>query len=339
MFKNLVLAGMTFLVMCVLAELVLRAQGTQPASKIYRIVDRLEWTPSFIGFPDGTFRANPKWTFEPGVVVNSDGFRGVPLRAADPKKTSIAVIGDSFVWGASANPITKSFPDLLNAAGYQVFNLGIPGTGPIQYRALAERYAPIIRPDFVLVALYLGNDIKPADPLTRNHPLYYVTNAGWLQAHDAEGRPLGLQEAYRHFIGGSRFNTLKRAAAHSVLITKSYRELRHIARRVKRSSDPAVTSTRTTAAIVGDVSEQLQRIEKIAVSIGARFGVIIIPAHGAGCEKITKIDGIPAALRSLPLVNTDVAARYFRPAPDCHIDNNGHRFIATQIANYINAHP
>jgi hypothetical protein len=58
-------------------------------------------------------------------------------------------LGDSFTWGASAEPISKCFVDLVGNAGYLIFNTGIPGTKPNQYTYIAEKYIPILKPDFV----------------------------------------------------------------------------------------------------------------------------------------------------------------------------------------------
>ena len=106
---------------------------------------------------------------EPGTcVINQDGFRGNDFKYVQTQATKIFLAGDSFTWGATAEPVTNSFASLLQAAGYYIYNAGIPGTGPAQYQQLVEKYVPLLKPDAVAVCLYAGNDLKPyPDPL---HP-------------------------------------------------------------------------------------------------------------------------------------------------------------------------
>jgi lysophospholipase L1-like esterase len=322
---NIALATASLVLTCAVAEVALRRLGYQPAARYFSIVEHVQWTPSFIGFPDGTFRANPRWSWDSIAGVNQDGFRGTPLQPASAVHTSIMLIGDSFVWGASAKPLSNSFADLLAADGFQVFNLGIPGTGPTQYRALAERYVPQVKPDYVIVVLYLGNDIKPPDPLTPNHPLYYVTNAGWLQAHSPAGRPLTVEQAYRSFIGVSRLDAVRSLATRSALATFLYRKIR----RARRSA-PAPAADQIEYA-----RNQLQAIQQTAQSVGSQFGLVILPAYGKGCEMITNVQGVPRPLQDFPTIASDLPAQTFGPAPDCHIDNEGHRLVAAKIEEFV----
>src|SRR5262249_13777949 len=91
--------------------------------------------------------------------------------------------------------------DLLRAKGYEVYNFGIPGTGPLQYRKVAEAYLSQLKPDVVVVALYLGNDI-----LTKEHepppgrPLYYaIKGGGWVMPFDENGQYIeSVDAAYEH---------------------------------------------------------------------------------------------------------------------------------------------
>ncbi|MDB5284330.1 MAG: hypothetical protein JWO06_3405 [Bacteroidota bacterium] len=113
--------------------------------------------------------------------INDDGFRSISFAPVSTKKKKVLLLGDSFVWGHSADNKTSSFADILLARGYVVYNTGISGTDPTQYLAVAKKYIPILKPDFVVVNFFMGNDVmnfrREALP---GVPVYYSTNAGRL---------------------------------------------------------------------------------------------------------------------------------------------------------------
>jgi hypothetical protein len=71
-----------------------------------------------------------------------------------PGKTKVMLVGDSFAWGMSANPVYNSYADFLLAKGYCVYNLGIIGTDPAQYEAVVKKYTPILQPDVINSQLF-----------------------------------------------------------------------------------------------------------------------------------------------------------------------------------------
>jgi lysophospholipase L1-like esterase len=111
--------------------------------------------------------------------INSDGFRGIEMKKYNVNKESILLLGDSFAWGHSAMPKSNSFADLLLTKGYIVYNTGISATDVTQYLVIAREYIKKLKPDFVIVNFYLGNDItyyqREVIPF---HPVFYCTNAG-----------------------------------------------------------------------------------------------------------------------------------------------------------------
>lgn len=102
------------------------------------------------------------------IATNRDGFRDTnhAVRAARGT-TRIAVIGDSFVWGAGV-----AFPEIMTSrleriaasAGrpVEVMNFGVTGTGPRSYARAWEGAVRRYRPDVVIVAFYAGNDLSDA---------------------------------------------------------------------------------------------------------------------------------------------------------------------------------
>ncbi len=116
--------------------------------------------------------------------INENGFRSLSFRQVKSERKKVMLIGDSFTYGQSALDLSNSFADQLLADGFIVYNMGIPGADPAQYLAIAQRYLPIVKPDFLIINVYAGNDIiyyqRKPEP---NVPLFYFTNAGCIMNH------------------------------------------------------------------------------------------------------------------------------------------------------------
>lgn len=122
-------------------------------------------------------------------------------------KKIVMLIGDSYTQGCCADSYDLAFANLLNQSDeYEVLNFGIAGADPVQYRLIVEKYAPILKPDLIVVAVYGGNDIleydrtpKPFVPLS-----YPIKNGPWL---NSEG-PIYLTKQ------GTYFKNFDEAKAH-----------------------------------------------------------------------------------------------------------------------------
>jgi len=180
------------------AEFTLRRTGYLPATAYYHTTDALTVQDMFRTDEHGIFKANPAfWTNTSEFSINSDGFRSPEFSAPATGKKAVLVIGDSQTYGIGAVPLSNAFPDLIRAAGYDVHNAGVPGTGPTQYGLVADHYVAKLKPDVTLVAFFYGNDLNvKLDPAVPNHNLFHVTNAGWILGFDECDRPLTAQEAY-----------------------------------------------------------------------------------------------------------------------------------------------
>lgn len=115
----------------------------------------------------GTARTLTTPEFSVRIVNNALGFREPRLPAAKPRDTiRVVAVGDSFTQGYGVDE-SESYPRLLEsllrhrdpAHRYEVINLGVPGTNPIDYlgnlRTVGMRY----QPDVVLVGL-MANDVQ-----------------------------------------------------------------------------------------------------------------------------------------------------------------------------------
>jgi hypothetical protein len=154
----------------------------------------------------GIFKALPdSFNHRTGYHVNSWGFRGAEFDLTDSSRQKIMLIGDSFTWGAHADPIDSSFADRLRSPDRQILNFGIPGTNPDQYERIAQRYIPIVNPDVICVFFYMKNDAMPwPNDVVPYGNCYHITNIGWLNAY-LEGPYIGgPEETYQYYL--ERFN-------------------------------------------------------------------------------------------------------------------------------------
>ena len=89
---------------------------------------------------------------------DSWGFRNLSV----PDSVDIVAIGDSQTYGTGV-VASRSWPARLQQmTGKSVYNLGIGGYGPIQYRYLLEHEALDLKPSVAVVGLYFGNDLLDA---------------------------------------------------------------------------------------------------------------------------------------------------------------------------------
>jgi lysophospholipase L1-like esterase len=104
----------------------------------------------------------------PGTASHdANGFRNdmVPARA------DIVAIGDSLTYGVNADRQGCWPQQLAKLSGRSVYNMSVPGYGPVQYWMLTER-AQKFSPRIIIVGLYLGNDLYDAYALTYSNERY-----------------------------------------------------------------------------------------------------------------------------------------------------------------------
>lgn len=152
-----------------LALLPLLAEGTL---RVYAL-----WRPSpLFAQPDQTDTARIERFRNPGEMRlgfpnNAQGHydTAVPL---EPRKESLAVfLGDSFSQGVV--PHHYHFTTVLERAlpGLEAYNVGFVGIGPPEYLRLLRSEALPLRPDLVVVDLFVGNDLHFRGPEHRPHRL------------------------------------------------------------------------------------------------------------------------------------------------------------------------
>ena len=308
----------------------------------------------------GLFVANPLSEKHVGLGVNSDGFRSPEFfndLASGRHKLTVVLLGDSFTWGASASPISESFPDVLRKAGYRVHNLGIPGIGPRQYQRMADEYLPRLKPDVVVVALYLGNDFLDGqwEPPVGRPPYYVLEGGGWIPTVDENGNYMdSIEVAYEHFHNKfGRIRRFLRETSVGTLVIKLYRCV--MAWTYVRNSNGWAWVARSNDAEAAETShpigqetedllrryevtyEAIRHIRGLTSQVGAKYFTLVIPALGAGCLSSAdfSLDKQRKILDDFQPVYSDLSTDHYIAMPDCHLNNAGHLMIARRLEKLL----
>jgi hypothetical protein len=142
---NLLLAIGCVAVLLVVAELVLRASYVPPARTLAPMTKARTTTTEY----------------DVGIETNHAGFRDADSHPYFGGR--VAVIGDSFVFGSG---VAKGdvFTSRLSRADpqFNVWNFGVPGSGPFNALYLWRDFAREVHPQVVVVAVYAGNDASDA---------------------------------------------------------------------------------------------------------------------------------------------------------------------------------
>lgn len=352
---NILLLTFSLFLTVVLGEVILRIAGKTPGYvpiyKRFRPVDSLVVSNSFIADSEGVFIANPK--FNRSIPINNSGFRGADFDsvAKITSKPKILFLGDSFTWGNSASPLDSCFVDLVRLSGFATFNTGIPGTGPTQYAHLAERYIPRIKPDFVAVMFFMGNDIRAEAPMKPHQRRFHVTNAGWLNAFDRQGQYMEAEKAYQYYVNQSNLvgtiykpSSLKSHVQRQVMKTVlgtylwgALSKLKRIVRKNPADSNP-IGGGSGKSAFVG-TRRSLARIQKACKVAGAKYLLFLIPAPPGKRSKYTNIADNKDVFEGFsPWIPDFLLEDDYTDLPDGHFTNAGHRKYANFILQVVQGH-
>jgi hypothetical protein len=136
-------------------------------------------------------RLVPGHDYGGGLRGNRLGYPGREFeRDRQPGVSRIAALGDSFAVGPAV-PFADNSLTLLETAllATEVYNFGVSGAGPREYRAILGRDVWTYQPDFVLVLVFVGNDITETLATPRHldpsrHALYLFLSRGWRLARE-----------------------------------------------------------------------------------------------------------------------------------------------------------
>lgn len=308
-----------------------------PSWLAFKPVDSLQVWDSFYMDENGIYKAgrdywnqdaHREWT------INSEGFRGrefIPDSLND-SAISLLLIGDSYTWGAHAEPPDRCFADLLDKdEKFICYNAGIPGTDPAQYAQVAKTYVPRLKPEYTLVILYLGNDLMDSvRPIVSHKNIYYQTTAGWLPVSYKGRHFASARESYEYvtnkFSPHSLWeNIILKTAIGTAALTFPLRMEEYAEWRKRKNS--SVTN------------DYLKEILAVCRKNNSSFRIFIIPRE-ADLKKEFYRNPLNYISRHYPKVISGLESRSFvfpfkkehlYPQPDGHLNNAGHAFAADFI--------
>jgi len=351
-FLTIVIVNVIFIsTLLILAEVGLRIAGfgaglgIPPNFRNVHHVDTLIVKNSFYTDSTGVFKANPEWSWESPIQINADGFRSRSFSdtANAPRNKRILLLGDSFAWGASAIPITKSFGDLLDKeGGYTVYNTGIPGTSPIQYGKMAEMYIPKINPGIVIMAFYMANDVITTEDyemsLQPNERLFHITNAGMIRAH-VKGEYIGDPvEAYQK--NAEEYNASLELAANKAKTEdckSTKRKIRDLLYKtvigtrlyLTLSLSPKPKSTNKDNSVANKI---IRDVANMTEASRAKFYLFAIPFQAEAVDQ-----DMFGAIK--PYVIEGLTLDDYAELPDDHFNTEGHRKFYQYIKKTLEAKP
>lgn len=260
--------------------------------------------------------------------INQEGFKSIEFKKINAKKPSILLLGDSFTWGHSASNKGNGFADRLLARGFTVYNTGISGADPIQYLQIAQKWIEVLKPDFVIVNFFIGNDIMNYERIPKaNIPIYFSTSVSNLYSTQQGVSFENAQETYDYIIlkngipQNSLHNKLFSTFRSTTLLWKflgfEYYECFNSKQKKATYKKMAIDNQTTKKYTVGIISQ----IKTVAAKHNSKFILSIIPEVKNGkLRGVKEIEGL------------DFGFKYYSPIVtlkdyelgDGHFNDSGH---------------
>src|SRR5215212_8068128 len=261
-----------------LAEITLRVAGAILPGD-YQTVSFAEAHPEFgrRNKPGAGWKKTSEYTS--WIEVNSKGLRGAEIEYAKPPgERRILVLGDSFTFAEQVNQnetFAQRLEDRLNAEGgggtYRVLNAGSNGWATANEAVYLAKEGVRFKPDIVIVALYLGNDIS--DNFRRVATFQDAADADLAlrgaDSFDGPRRLLRKSELYSVFESGvlAKLPIWQGDGGSNASDRRSPRTL--------AEADEAWTIT----------AQLLDRMRDVSESQGARFVVMVVPTATAVAQR------------------------------------------------------
>ena len=289
--------------------------------------------------------------------TGADGFRG-PSRKSQRRT---AIVGDSFTFGFGVGP-GQSFTALLDGADkdHAYLNFGVPSFSTDQEVLLIEQILPKHRPETVLLAVYLGDDLadnmRPYPLRLDNAKPYFVLTAAGLDLRNVpvsrQRKPAGEEgvDLRRVILAGSGM----RPSIWKGLFGES-ETTRRLGLNQSAKVDLGDHLQRNQVQPLALFQALVRRARTAAAGQAANFGLILLP----GGSFVQDPDGIEAqyqdhlrraimAWAKMAEVPTlDAAAELRRRYQggmrgdyyenEGHLTAQGHSAVAKLLADWINA--
>lgn len=325
----------------IVIEVILRFLGFAPGDLrpnwlSFQEVDSLYIINQFKTGNDGIMVADSIYWASQNITINSDGFRTLSFDRIDSAKKKVLVIGDSFTWGLSANPIQdSSFCDLLSRdSNLQVINLGIPAVDPLQYSLVAQKYVRLLKPDIVFVMFFSGNDFMAHDRRAIPHSeMYYWTNAGAIAA-DIDGLHFAdVQSAYDYLCKEKYYlrkpkSILERIISSSSLLSRLYAVQYRVEE--KRLSLQTIQEPKITRKYLHQILD-LCGTSKVPLRFVFIPEVKEVEKDYSSNYNMLLNDSLLKETWLLPEYKRD----FYNSYPDGHWNNEGHRYMAKYLEQVL----
>jgi lysophospholipase L1-like esterase len=285
--------------------------------------------------------------FEKGIIeyvncpINQDGFKSIPFKQYKSEKPKVLLLGDSFTWGHSTSHKSYSFADQLLAKEYVIYNASITATDVAQYLAIAKKYISLLKPDFVIVNFYLGNDITyyKREPL-QNAPVFFYTNAGVLMACPHGKYFENADSAYNFYLNQwsipENDNIINKIMSKTVLTTLCWRLLLKL--EITNYGKSYIAAYYQDAEIrkysFPYCNVELEEINRISNENDAKFILSSIPEVYTNTFNTKK--NFPDLFEGLDFIEMDVTKEDYK-LDDGHFNNLGHKRYADFLIKQIEA--
>jgi hypothetical protein len=305
----------------------------------FKPVDTLEIQTQFYTNNEGLFVADSVAQSKFGIKVNSEGFRSPCFCALDSNKKRVLLIGDSFTWGMSAQPVENNcYADILrNETAFEIINTGIPAADPVQYAAIAQKYIPTLKPDYVLVIFFMGNDLMMYDrPSIPGEPYCYPTNAGAILA-DIDGKHFSnVNDAYRYVAFEKYYlkntgNIAETIISKSALLSRLYSLKYRIEEKIRYEKNVKNT---------GITKKYLNKIKQVCAGNNVPVKYVLIPeVKEADWPLENYVKKYADLLQDSSLRNDWIlfenSKDNFMGYPDAHLNNKGHRYYGDKLKAFL----
>ncbi|HET7292745.1 MAG TPA: hypothetical protein VFM88_09980 [Vicinamibacteria bacterium] len=221
---NLALGAGAAVALGILLELFLRLFAPQvpPQAGLFRPDETVGFRQ--VAFFRGRF---PSAEHAASVQTNSLGFRDREYPADKGGSFRILGLGDSFAFGVGVEePMAylARVEEALRPERVEVINAGLVGAGPDTEARLLEDVGPRLRPDLVVLGLFVGNDMRDA---------MLGPEAIEVREGSLAWRP-GAQQRWDSVVTGGRLERLARASGAEVAFQDFLRAHSHAFRLVAR---------------------------------------------------------------------------------------------------------
>lgn len=271
--------------------------------------------------------------------INEEGFKSIAFYSTKASGKKILIIGDSHSFGHSCKNVTSSFADMLLAKGYAVYNTGLSGSDPAQYQAIAEKYIPVLNPDYVLVNLFLENDVVyHKRELKPNQPYLWVTNAGHLFACPEGVYFTSPAEAYSNMLRNyfiPKTNWVYKMLASTTITTFVWRALQKYFHVVNNSTaefrdyDEKLSAARTTLPYTNNHVQAILEVSKLN---NAKCLVFTIPKRTA--TGLKKAKDFPELLNGIAFHEYQFVTDDYADAGG-HLNDAGHKKFAAYLDSLL----